>query len=494
MKRIVLGLGLLLSLAPTVKAQVTAAPSLLNFQGRLAAPSGNPIPDGTYSIRFSLWTAATAGTEKWNQTIANVAVKNGTFAVLLSGFSATAFDGDGWLETKIGTDAPLAPRQRLVSVPYALKANAALTANVALTVPDNSITSAKIANGTITSLDLASDPSSINYVSGGHLSMSNGNLIVGRSLEVSNDLTVTDDFAVNGMTRIGADSDYGTSTVASFAPGTIFFDAPGVIGGRLTILGSNGNVGIGTTAPAQKLDVNGAVKMTGFQLGNAAVAGQVLTADGSGGGTWQYPSTYPWTLSGTDIYNLNVGKIGIGTATPQTLLDVAGTVSIRGNLFADNAQLFQGGLVTSSPDANSYALRAAGKAGGTTGWNQSSDVRFKTHIAPLPNALETILALRGVSFDWRHREFPTKNFSTSRDIGFIAQEIEQVLPQVVSADEQGYKSVAYGNVVPVLVEAMKQQKHETDARLKVKDAEIAELRAQVAVLADAVAKLQKNAK
>src|SRR5687767_4098523 len=46
-------------------AQVVAAPSLVNFQGRLAKPDGTPVPNGTYSIRFSLWTALSGGTEKW---------------------------------------------------------------------------------------------------------------------------------------------------------------------------------------------------------------------------------------------------------------------------------------------------------------------------------------------------------------------------------------------------------------------------------------------
>src|SRR5690348_17339781 len=60
-------------------AQVSAVPPLMNFQGRLTKPDGTPLPDGTYSLRFSLWTALTAGTEKWNQT-QNLTVHNGAFA------------------------------------------------------------------------------------------------------------------------------------------------------------------------------------------------------------------------------------------------------------------------------------------------------------------------------------------------------------------------------------------------------------------------------
>src|SRR5690242_17737129 len=115
---------LLLSLNPSAaEAQAVATPQLMNFQGRLAKPDGTPVANGNYSIRFSLWTAASGGTEKWNQTVNPVTVRNGTFAVLLntSGGAADKFNNNLWLEIKIGTAAALTPRQQLVSVAYAMK-------------------------------------------------------------------------------------------------------------------------------------------------------------------------------------------------------------------------------------------------------------------------------------------------------------------------------------------------------------------------------------
>lgn len=146
MKRLMslLIVSLVLSLTINVLAQVAPAPTIMNFQGRLTKPDGTLVSSGSYSIRFSLWTALTGGTEKWSQTVNPVTVRNGTIAVLLSGFPAGTFNSNLWLEIRIGSDAALSPRTPLVTVPYAFKSD------LALAVPDGSITGAQIAQGTLT--------------------------------------------------------------------------------------------------------------------------------------------------------------------------------------------------------------------------------------------------------------------------------------------------------------------------------------------------------
>jgi hypothetical protein len=116
-----------------------------------------------------------------------------------------------------------------------------------------------------------------------------------------------------------------------------------------------------------------------------------------------------------------------------------------------------------------------------TNLNCNSDLRYKQNITPIPSALDKISRLRGVSFNWRREEFPDMNFSTGPRLGFIAQEIKQVLPEVVSQDQKGYYSAAYEQVVPVLVEAIKEQQNT-----------IAQLQAQVTELAQTRAELQQS--
>jgi hypothetical protein len=83
-----------------------------------------------------------------------------------------------------------------------------------------------------------------------------------------------------------------------------------------------------------------------------------------------------------------------------------------------------------------------------------SDIRLKKNIELIPNALEKVLSVRGVTFE----RIDTGN----RGAGVIAQEIEKILPEVVMEDEEGTKSVAYGNIVGLLIEAIKELKTELD--------------------------------
>ena len=79
----------------------------------------------------------------------------------------------------------------------------------------------------------------------------------------------------------------------------------------------------------------------------------------------------------------------------------------------------------------------------------SSDVRLKKNITTIDNALDKVLNLRGVEFDYKENDV--------HSIGVIAQEVEEVLPDLVRTDEEdNFKSVAYGNLTAVLIEAVKE--------------------------------------
>ena len=61
-----------------------------------------------------------------------------------------------------------------------------------------------------------------------------------------------------------------------------------------------------------------------------------------------------------------------------------------------------------------------------------------------------------MNYFWKTKEFPEKQFTETKQLGFIAQEIEKIYPEVVMTDKDGYKSVDYSRLTPVLVEAIKE--------------------------------------
>jgi hypothetical protein len=89
-------------------------------------------------------------------------------------------------------------------------------------------------------------------------------------------------------------------------------------------------------------------------------------------------------------------------------------------------------------------------------FNTTSDIKLKENVVTLENSLDKIKAMRGVSFDWKD--------SGKSTIGLIAQEVEQVLPELVEHNEEDdVKTVSYANIVAVLIEAIKEQQVQIDA-------------------------------
>ena len=93
----------------------------------------------------------------------------------------------------------------------------------------------------------------------------------------------------------------------------------------------------------------------------------------------------------------------------------------------------------------------------------SSDRRLKENIIPIPNALEKVMQINGVSFDWiplTDEQEKTIHGNKGHDIGVIAQEIEAILPELVTTRDTGFKAVKYEKIVALLIEAIKELKAE----------------------------------
>ena len=90
--------------------------------------------------------------------------------------------------------------------------------------------------------------------------------------------------------------------------------------------------------------------------------------------------------------------------------------------------------------------------------SESSDRRLKDNIKPIKNACEKINKIGGYEFDWNDNQ----ELYEGHDVGVIAQEIEEVLPEVVETREDGYKAVDYKKIVPLLIEGIKDLQKQID--------------------------------
>ncbi|MGE0077569.1 MAG: tail fiber domain-containing protein [Bacteroidales bacterium] len=124
---------------------------------------------------------------------------------------------------------------------------------------------------------------------------------------------------------------------------------------------------------------------------------------------------------------------------------------------------------------STYAGYFAGNVTVTGTFSNPSDKNLKKNISPLSGSLKKILQLNGVSYNWKSEaelsdlisksnsdkkgEINKFNFPKGKQIGVIAQDVENILPELVMTDEDGLKSVDYIKLVPVLIEAIKEQQN-----------------------------------
>ena len=236
-----------------------------------------------------------------------------------------------------------------------------------------------------------------------------------------------------------------------------------------------GNVGIGTSTPAGALDVIGDYRSISLFTGSperhgASVAADLtLAAGGSGngggfGGNVFITSGYAGGTAGDIVLSAGLGNPNGGHIIFKTQYYIM-PPGVGGGGWAgvEKMRITQAGNVgigTPDPDL-AYLLEVAGTVKSIDGVC-SSDIRLKENIETLPNPLESLLKLRGIKFDWKQEEFKDKGFPKGRQIGIIAQELEEEFPELVSTDTKGYKSIAYAKFTAVLLEAIKAQQREIE--------------------------------
>ncbi|MEM9300396.1 MAG: tail fiber domain-containing protein, partial [Bacteroidota bacterium] len=214
---------------------------------------------------------------------------------------------------------------------------------------------------------------------------------------------------------------------------------------------SSGNAGIGTTSPNRSLEIVNsnfsAIRLRNALGGNNAKAwiefGQTESGTWSrsgyiGDGTSFNRNIFIALENGADLLigsgsnpstnshlfvETSNGNVGINTTSPSQKLNVAGSVL-----------------------ANAYLL--------------TSDNRFKKNVKSIENNQSKLYDLRGVSYEMDRESFKNYDFDDKKHFGLIAQEVREVFPEIVHENQSGYLSVDYMSLIPILIEALKNQNKE----------------------------------
>lgn len=189
-------------------------------------------------------------------------------------------------------------------------------------------------------------------------------------------------------------------------------------------------VGIGVDNPGEKLSVLGSISASSTLKATTVEATTVKAT------TLGLASVAVATLSAGDA--TTIGALGIGVTNPAYKLHVA------------------------APNTSTIAISAFGEihAGGDIQSSSSSDKRQKKNIKNLENALDKVATLDGVEYDWN--ELASAHRIGKHDVGVIAQQVEEVLPDAIERRENGMMAVRYERLIPLLIESIKELKSEID--------------------------------
>lgn len=231
-----------------------------------------------------------------------------------------------------------------------------------------------------------------------------------------------------------------------------------------------------------QVDLLDGLNSTSFALLAGRSGGQFLSGGTAASNSLSLNST-THTTKGYVLIQPSGGNVGIGTTTPANKLDVEGGVAIGATYSGTTASPTNGliiegnvGIGATSP---SEKLHVAGNICYTGTIGACSDARYKTNVHNISRALDRVENLRPVIFDWKRDEFPDQQFSDKSQVGLIAQEVREVLPEVVQEGSDGYLSVDYGRLTPVLTQAIQELKAEKDGEIGKLRTENAELRARL---------------
>ncbi len=198
------------------------------------------------------------------------------------------------------------------------------------------------------------------------------------------------------------------------------------------VIKGDGNVGIGVTGPLVKLHVNQG-NTSGTVIKASGIQAQIEIQTSTAGDAHLY------MRPNTTGNNAAIFKMTAGTNYNWRWQDDATTPVVFMQLSQSNSSLSVKGDIIA--------------------YGSPSDERYKENIKPIESALDKVTKLQGVTFNWKESD---SILDIKEDIGFIAQDVQKVVPELVRENEDGKLSLRYQGITPILLEAIKELKAEIE--------------------------------
>ncbi len=328
-------------------------------------------------------------------------------------------------------------------------------------IANNAVTSAQILDSSVASADLAYDGNSMVKVSAGRASIGGTDFIVNgaQGSGVYGGLLFDQD-----QTPVWGINHYGNG---------LNFHEYGIANARL-FLARGGNVGIGTSIPGTALDVAGNIHGSGYVSteGDVNVGRNVnVNGDTHLSGKLGINSTSQYPLSVNGIIEIVNGALILGNAFCLTT---------NANEFIVNELNTKPNVRIQTPSSQTSGFFVSDawpeKIGGGSGdrWFVASDRRLKKNIRTIANPLDIVLSLQGREFEYRDQN----QNAPGTQYGFIAQEVERVVPRWVAVGTDGMRRLGTGGIEAIFVETFKAQQHaiaRLEARHEIQDRRINDL-------------------
>ncbi|RSK43429.1 tail fiber domain-containing protein [Hymenobacter perfusus] len=232
--------------------------------------------------------------------------------------------------------------------------------------------------------------------------------------------------------------------------------------GSFFLVGNGGSTGLAITN-AGRVGINEAAPYS--QLANTAT--NIIGSEGIGGN----PGSLAWAANQSGyagmFYNANTAANATGLAVKIAATGTTAALDVSQSTAQDAAgatllRVQGNGNVGIGVATANYKLDVNGQIRANN-VAVTSDQRFKTNIQPISSALASVLALRGVRYEWNALGVRHGGTAGARQVGLLAQEVEKIYPELVSTDAEGYKAVNYAQLTPVLIEALKEQQAQITA-------------------------------